>query len=60
MARTTGFTCTSGANLILKNLFNQKGVFPPEIIGQHKDCYEYIIKYLNLRNVNLKFQTKKI
>ena len=54
MARTTGYTCTSGANLILKNLFNQHGIFPPELIGKEQKCYEYIIKYLKERGINLK------
>ena len=54
MARTTGYTCTAGANLILKKLFNEKGVFPPEVIGRRLNCYEFIIDYLQKRNVNLK------
>ena len=54
MARTTGYTCTAGANLVLKNIFNNIGVFPPEIIGKNLSCYEFIIKYLQERNVNLK------
>ncbi len=28
MARTTGYTCTAAVNLIIKGLFNEKGVFP--------------------------------
>jgi len=32
MARTTGYTATAGVNLILKGLFNDKGVFPPELV----------------------------
>ena len=59
MARTTGYTCTAGANLILNNLFSKPGVFPPELIGKNLNCYEYIIKYLHNRNINLKTKINK-
>jgi lysine 6-dehydrogenase len=40
-------------------LFNEKGVFPPELIGKHKVCFQYILNYLKDRNVNyVKTQTK--
>jgi lysine 6-dehydrogenase len=52
MSRTTGFTCTAAANLILSNQFQKKGVFPPELLGQNHDCFEFIIDYLSQRNVN--------
>lgn len=52
MARTTGYTCTAAVNLITKNLFTEKGVFPPELIGKHKDCFDFVIHYLKDRNVN--------
>jgi saccharopine dehydrogenase-like NADP-dependent oxidoreductase len=54
MARTTGYTCTAAVNLIAKNLFNEKGVFPPELVGKHKNCFDFIISYLKERNVNWK------
>ena len=57
MARTTGYTCTAGANLLINKLFNKKGVFPPEIIGKDLKSYEFIIKYLKERDINL--QTTK-
>ena len=56
MARTTGYTCTAGVNLILENLFSKKGVFPPELIGKEKACYNFVIKYLQERNIYLKTQ----
>ncbi len=58
MARTTGYTCTAGANLIMKNIFSNKGVFPPELIGKHVKCYEFIINYLQKRNITLKINQK--
>jgi saccharopine dehydrogenase-like NADP-dependent oxidoreductase len=51
MSRTTGYTCTASANLIAKNLFTEKGVFPPELVGKHKTCFDFVINYLKERNV---------
>lgn len=58
MARTTGYTATAVANLFLEGLFTDKGIFPPELIGKHKTCFEYILNYLKDRNVHyIKTQT---
>ncbi|MEO8711368.1 MAG: saccharopine dehydrogenase C-terminal domain-containing protein [Parafilimonas sp.] len=51
MSRTTGYTCTASANLIAKNLFNEKGVFPPELVGKHKAAFDFVMNYLKERNV---------
>jgi lysine 6-dehydrogenase len=56
MARTTGYTATAAANLFLDGLFAEKGVFPPELVGKHENCFHYFIKYLEERNV---FYTKE-
>ncbi|HEY2726508.1 MAG TPA: saccharopine dehydrogenase C-terminal domain-containing protein, partial [Parafilimonas sp.] len=52
MSRTTGYTCTASANLIAKNIFNEKGVFPPELVGKHKPAFDFVMNYLKARNVN--------
>jgi len=52
MARTTGYTATAVANMFLEGLFTEKGVFPPELIGKHETCFEYILNYLKDRNVH--------
>lgn len=52
MSRTTGYTCTAAVNLIVKDLFTEKGVFPPELVGKHKNCFDFVINYLKERNVN--------
>jgi len=54
MARTTGYTCTAAVNLITKNLFTEKGVFPPELIGNRRECFDFVINYLKERKVNWK------
>jgi len=51
MARTTGYTATAAANMFLDGLFKEKGVFPPELFGKYKNCFNYILKYLKERNV---------
>lgn len=54
MARTTGFTATGTAEMILEGLFRQKGVFPPELVGKDPACFEYILRYLSARNIEYK------
>jgi lysine 6-dehydrogenase len=52
MARTTGYTCTAAVHLVYKNLFNKKGVFPPELVGSDAACFDFVMRYLHERNVN--------
>ena len=51
MARTTGYTATAAVNLFLDGLFSEKGVFPPELVGKHRPCFEFILDYLRERGV---------
>ena len=51
MSRTTAYTCTAAVNLLTDGLFAEKGVFPPELIGKHESCFEYMLQYLAERNV---------
>lgn len=51
MARSTGYTCTAAINLLANKLFTKKGVFPPEIVGKEKICFDYFVRYLAERNV---------
>ncbi len=54
MARTTGFTATACAELILQGRFAGKGVFPPELIGMDGDNFHFVMDYLAERKVNYK------
>lgn len=54
MARTTGYTCTAAVNLIAKEMFAGKGVFPPELVGKNKECFEFVMEYLKKRNITWK------
>lgn len=51
MARTTGYTATAAVNLIAEKLFVGKGIFPPEQVGKHEACFQFVINYLKDRNV---------
>lgn len=51
MARTTGYTCTAAAHLLLNNRFNKLGVFPPEFLGEDENDFKFITDYLKLRGV---------
>ena len=54
MARTTGFTCTSAAHLLLENKFTRKGISPPEFIGEDEGCFRFVLKFLEARGVRYK------
>ncbi len=60
MARTTGYTATATANMFLEGLFPEKGVFPPELVGRHEACFNYILNYLKDRNVVYNMETRPI
>ena len=51
MARTTGYTATAAVNIIAEKLFVEKGVFPPELVGKNKECFDFVVNYLKERNV---------
>ena len=52
MSRTTGYACNAFANMIANNLFTEKGVFPPELVGKHEHCFNFVMQYLADRNVH--------
>ncbi|HEY7751777.1 MAG TPA: saccharopine dehydrogenase C-terminal domain-containing protein [Ignavibacteriaceae bacterium] len=54
MARTTGYTCTATARLILDGSFTREGICPPEYIGKEPGCYEKIISLLEERNIRIR------
>jgi saccharopine dehydrogenase-like NADP-dependent oxidoreductase len=54
MARTTGYTCAAVVHLIANGMFISKGVFPPELVGGNKECFDFVMEYLTERNVSWK------
>lgn len=51
MARTTGYACTAAVQLMAQQLFTEKGVFPPELIGHNKTCFDFVLRHLKQRGV---------
>jgi lysine 6-dehydrogenase len=51
MARTTGYTCTAVANLLLEKKYTQNGIIPPEYLGEDVENYQFILDYLKYRKV---------
>ena len=52
MSRTTGYTCTAAVHLMAKKIFTDKGIFPPELVGKKKECFDFVVRYLKQRNIN--------
>ena len=57
MARTTGYTCTAAANLVLSGKFNRKGICPPEYLGEEESHFNFVVDYLKQRGVHYKVRT---
>jgi len=51
MSRTTGFTCTAVANLVVNGEYDRVGISPPEYLGGH---FEFVKSYLQERGVQYK------
>ncbi len=60
MSRTTGYTCTAAINMLIENLFIEKGVFPPELVGKDEPCFNFILDYLKERNVHYRKKESKL
>jgi saccharopine dehydrogenase-like NADP-dependent oxidoreductase len=51
MARTTGYTCSVVARLLLEGEFSHKGICPPEYIGAAPGLFEKVLTGLRARGV---------
>ncbi|MBM4458078.1 MAG: saccharopine dehydrogenase [Chloroflexi bacterium] len=51
MARTTGYTCTAVARLVLDGQFTRRGICPPEYVGADAACFERVLADLREHNV---------
>jgi len=51
MARTTGYTATAVADLMLKDQFRKPGICPPEYVGAESGKLKNILSYLKDRGV---------
>jgi len=51
MARTTGYTATMTVRLLAAGLYGEKGIAPPEFLGRHPECVDFILHGLRERGV---------
>jgi len=51
MARTTGYTATAVARLLASGLYPEVGITPPEYLGRHPACVEFVQARLAERGV---------
>src|SRR5687768_2270319 len=51
MARTTGYTCTAAASLVLGGSYSRKGISPPEFLGEDDGNFRSIMDHLAARGV---------
>ena len=54
MARTTGYTASATIDILAQNIFIEKGVFPPEIVGSKSKVVDYLVNHLRERDILLK------
>ena len=54
MSRTTGYTCTAVATMILEDTYAQKGIIVPEYLGRDETHVQRILSYLKQRGVEYK------
>jgi saccharopine dehydrogenase-like NADP-dependent oxidoreductase len=58
MARTTGYTCTAAARLVLEGRFTRTGICPPEYVGADETCFEHVLADLAARGVRVERGTR--
>jgi saccharopine dehydrogenase-like NADP-dependent oxidoreductase len=51
MARTTGYTATAAVRMLVEGLYDQPGIAPPELIGRHKEPFDFMMRCLRERQV---------
>ena len=52
MARTTGYTATLAIRMIADGLYTHNGISPPEYMGRHPACIDFLQSGLKERGVN--------
>jgi len=54
MSRTTGFTCTAVATMLLEGTYGEKGIIVPEYLGKDTAHVKFVLEYLKQRGVEYK------
>lgn len=57
MARTTGYTCSGVAEMLMEGMIREKGVLAPETIGGMRSNFEFLLHYLEKRGVKYRVST---
>ncbi|MGB5893598.1 MAG: saccharopine dehydrogenase C-terminal domain-containing protein [Ignavibacteriaceae bacterium] len=60
MARTTGYTCTAVARLLLEGNLKNKGISPPEYIGAIPSYNDRILNMLRQKNINIRVTENQV
>jgi lysine 6-dehydrogenase len=60
MARTTGYTCTAVARLVVEGKYRRAGIIPPEYVGEDEGCFRFILGHLATRGIRLTMETEEI
>ena len=58
MARTTGYTCTAAATLVIEGKYSKKGISPPEFLGEDDGNFNFVMDYLKARGVNYRISVQ--
>ena len=59
MSRTTGLTACAITNLIIDKKLNKTGIITPEELGTNQNYFDYIINYLENKEININFADEK-
>jgi saccharopine dehydrogenase-like NADP-dependent oxidoreductase len=58
MARTTGFTATAVAQMMLDGALDRPGIWPPERVGMEPGSLDRILGYLRERGIEYRRETR--
>ena len=46
--------------LVARNLYAEPGISPPELVGQYRACFEFVMKELDSRGVRFRHELKEL
>jgi saccharopine dehydrogenase-like NADP-dependent oxidoreductase len=59
MGRTTGYTATALAHLVLAERYREPGISPPEVVGAVDGALDYVLAYLRERGVAVEHEVER-
>lgn len=60
MARTTGYTATIAARMVLNGMYSHVGISPPEYLGQKAECVKFLFEEFKKRKINYRESVRLI